>query len=53
MKTENVAEIYELGTRVSQALWQENFGNLYHRQGIINDRWFDSLIRRMESYEKG
>ena len=43
--------IYELGERVLSALYEENSGNKYHRQGIITDRWLDALVRRIDEME--
>ena len=34
----------ELGERVISAIYQENHGNRYHRQGVIVDRWLDGLV---------
>lgn len=44
--------IYELGDRVLSALYQENSGNIYHRHGVIIDRWLDGLIHRVDFYEE-
>lgn len=45
-------ENFELGTRVSAALQEENTGTIYHRQGIICERWLDSLEDVIQEYEK-
>lgn len=34
----------ELGERVIIGLEEENTGNVYHRQMVISDRWFDGTL---------
>lgn len=45
-------EELELGERVIAAFEAENTGNVYQRQGVICDRWFDGIIEVVDILEQ-